>query len=269
MTACSWGAPTSWRSWASSAPGRAKVSDRSCSSRAKPASGSPAILGAWGERSRDDGFLVLRGNGDELGATRPFAPLLDALGHGPAGDEARRTVRDRMAQEPTAQLAVLEGLFLDDLHWADASTLATLASLVRRAGDLPLLVALATRPVPRSDSLLAFLDVLDVPPASLRSSRVELGPLGRDEVTALATEILETSPGRDSLTCSKVVPAIRCSWWRCWCRRATRACSRRETASWTPPPRRATFGCRPSCRGRDRRVDHRPDGMERPIACHR
>ncbi|MGQ0805250.1 MAG: helix-turn-helix transcriptional regulator [Actinomycetota bacterium] len=183
--------------------------------------GKSAMLDACADACREDGLVVLVGRGDELGATRPFAPLLDALAHGPHGDEARRTVRDRMVEERAPQLAVLESdpgiqslliddlvnwveelcviqpvaLFLDDLHWADASTLAALASLVRRAADLPLLMALATRRVPRGSDLAALIDLVDAAPASLPAARIELGPLDTDDVTELATRFLDASPG--------------------------------------------------------------------------
>jgi DNA-binding CsgD family transcriptional regulator len=183
--------------------------------------GKSAMLDACAQHCDEHGFIVLTGRGDELGATRPFAPLLDALARGPGGDDARRVVHDRIAREPVAQITVLESdpgvqsllmdemvnrveelcvtqpvaLCLDDLHWADASTVAALGSLVRRAADLPLLVALAARRIPRTGDLAALVDLLDAATASLVATRIELGPLASDEVTQLATDFLGAAPG--------------------------------------------------------------------------
>lgn len=182
--------------------------------------GKSAILETLADRCASEGFVVLRGSGDELGATRPFAPLVDALATGPAGDDARRAVREQMGRE-RAPVAVLENdpgiqsllvedlvnrveelcvtkpvaLCIDDMHWADASTLTALASIVRRAGDLPLLLALGTRPVPRRDDMAAFLDVLGRPASGMRVTRVELGPLDPASVRELAAATLDADPG--------------------------------------------------------------------------
>ena len=77
-------------------------------------------------------------------------------------------------------------LIVDDLHWADDESVRFLAFLVRRAGDLPILVALATRP--------------DEPdPAITPAARAELGshahvrvvspqPLSREAVDELVQD---------------------------------------------------------------------------------
>ena len=183
--------------------------------------GKSAILDACAAQGDRDGVVVLRGHGDELGATRPFAPLLDALAHGPHGEQTQRAVRELIVRERTSPHTLLEtepglqsllvddlvnkieelcvdqpvALCVDDLHWADGSTLTALASLVRRATDLPLLVALAMRRIPRSGDLAAFVDMLDDPPRGVSTTHVELGPLGSDDVDALAAEILGAPPG--------------------------------------------------------------------------
>jgi DNA-binding CsgD family transcriptional regulator len=183
--------------------------------------GKSAILDTCAAQCDADGIVVLRGHGDELGATRPFAPLLDALAHGPHGEATQRAVRDRIMQERSSPHTLLEtepglqsllvddlvnqieelcvdrpvALCVDDLHWADGATLTTLASLVRRAVDLPLLVALAMRRVPRRDDLAAFVDMLDDPPPGVHATHTELTPLGTDDVTVLATSVLGAAPG--------------------------------------------------------------------------
>ncbi len=189
--------------------------------------GKSALLDSCVAQCERDGVVVLRGQGDELGATRPFAPLLDALAHGPDGEQTQRAVRERIGRERSSPHTLLEtepglqsvlvddlvnrveelcvdqpvALCVDDLHWADGATLTALASLVRRAVDLPLLVALAMRPIPRSGDLAAFVDMLDDRPPGVRATRAEVDPLGPDVVNVLATGVLgaRPGPGLDSL----------------------------------------------------------------------
>ena len=185
--------------------------------------GKSAILAAAAQASRDDGFAVLVGRSDELGVTRPFAPLLDALSQGPAGDECRRDVLERMAQERYSPRVVLDAdpglqslliedlvtrieelcverpvnLCVDDLHWADASTLAALASLVRRTGDLPLLVVLTRRTAhrrPDVDALVEALGTVEALSSGAQATRIELGPLERSGVDALAASVVDAQP---------------------------------------------------------------------------
>ena len=182
--------------------------------------GKSAVLERCAADARDRGFLVLSGRGEELGATRPFAPLLDALAQQPGGEDARRA-HHLLVEEHTSQIAVLEiapgiqsllvddlvdriedlcvgqplALCVDDLHWADASTLASLVSLVRRGADLPLLLAVALRPVPRSTEVTAFFDALDPGPAAGHTTRIELARLTDDDVRGLSTELLRSPPG--------------------------------------------------------------------------
>ena len=183
--------------------------------------GKSALLDACAQRCGDHGFAVLVGRADELGATRPFAPLLDAFADGPQRDAAGEAVRRRLAAGRTAPVAVVESdpglqslliddlatliedlcvsqpvaLCLDDLHWADASTLATLAALVRRSADLPLLLVLAARPVPRSGDLEAFVDLLSGTASGVAASRIQLGRLDAGEADELTAAVLGARPG--------------------------------------------------------------------------
>ncbi len=123
--------------------------------------GKSAFLAACATACRLAGALVLSGGGDELGATRPFAPLLEAFGSAPEGAAAAVAVRKLLVADPEGPVIPLEtgpgarsmaideavvqleelcmaqpvALLLDDLHWADGATLATLASLARHAAE--------------------------------------------------------------------------------------------------------------------------------------
>lgn len=189
--------------------------------------GKSAILELCADKCREQDVFVLPGRCDEMGFTRPFAPLLDALARAPGGEQVREALQDRRFAQRPSQLTVLESdpgmqsllvedlvtrveelcmhqpvaLCLDDLHWADASTVAALASLVRRASDLPLVVAVTARPVPRSPELSTFIDSLHRGQRDVRSLQLELSPLTPDEVTELAAGFLEAppAPGLQSL----------------------------------------------------------------------
>ncbi|KAA0236027.1 MAG: LuxR family transcriptional regulator [Actinobacteria bacterium] len=193
----------------------------------EPGIGKSAVLDACADRARSAGVLVLTGRCDVLGRMRPLGPLLDAVSrHDPGlaeqirlrlepsanasggrsspletGPEIRslavnefdRCIHQLCAEQPVA-------LVLDDLHWADGATLVALAGLLRHSVDLPLLLAVALRPSPRSSELKAFLsqaaDARDLGPTA---STVDLAPFDRDEVAGLAETISGAPPGPNLL----------------------------------------------------------------------
>jgi DNA-binding CsgD family transcriptional regulator len=131
------------------------------------------------------------GTCDGLFTPRPLGPLFDmaaALGgelldgcrRGAARDELFRLLLDRLTgAEPAVVLAI------EDVHWADESTLDLLNFLGRRVRDLPVLV-LATY---RDDELAADhpLRLVLGELAALRSTRrVDVSPLSERAVAALA-----------------------------------------------------------------------------------
>jgi len=174
--------------------------------------GKTRLTGELAERARRRGATVLRGRCiDLVGAALPYFPLVEALRplrgtaalHGlqelsrllpgsplaatpdrNAGEsqlhlfEAVRTALDRLSA--TAPVV----LVLEDLHWADASTLDLLAFLAHAVRDgRVLIVATWRRDAVRRDDAMHRLA------SGLRRSRVaftaELGPLTRDELAAL------------------------------------------------------------------------------------
>lgn len=184
--------------------------------------GKSAILTAWAELCRAGGAVVLHGYCDELGMTRPFAPLVDALSLGPDGPGAIDPLRKRMQRGRAASQVVLESepglqhlvaedlvariedlcvrrpvvLILDDLQWVDSSTLGAIAALVRRSADLPLLLIVATRVLPRRADVASWLAVLRAA-VPMRTTFLELHPLEADEVTRLAAVLLGASPAHE------------------------------------------------------------------------
>lgn len=159
---------------------------------------------------------VLRGGADELAREQPFAALTQALaltaesrdptarelaelisgpawrGEGVAAPDVRFRVLEailalleRMAAERPLLLAI------EDLHWADPSTLLTLHRIAQRLADLPVALLVTFRPSPRPAELGALL-------RALPASAVQLAPqvLGAEAVRALAEELLDAEAGR-------------------------------------------------------------------------
>ena len=139
------------------------------------------------------GSAILRGRCFDLVSTElPYEPFLDALRGVRAPDElpgrTARTqlqvfediltvLRDHAAASPVV-------LLLEDLHWADASTLDLIVFLAHHLADLRLLLIATLRPdEPASaERMQRFADGV----RRSDSARVlELGPLGPDELDAL------------------------------------------------------------------------------------
>jgi DNA-binding CsgD family transcriptional regulator len=145
----------------------------------------------------------------EFDVRRPFQAIATALGIAPdaadpelrelagllAGDQAVQT-EPRLVE---AMVAVVEKLCaagpvvlaIDDLHWADASTLRVLDRLGRAAAQLPLLVCGAFRPAPRPPELARLLRA-----HALRSGvTLELQPLQTPDIKRLLSSLLAVAPG--------------------------------------------------------------------------
>ena len=140
-----------------------------------------------------------------VGPGRPLlALLLPELGRGGEATPAGLAVGSSgQVQLFEAFLAVLERLadrfptllVLEDLHWADRSTLDLLAFLHRnlRSGLL-LVLTYRTDELHRGHRLRPFLAGLD---RSGRADRLELGRFGRVDVADLLASILEARPDDD------------------------------------------------------------------------
>jgi DNA-binding SARP family transcriptional activator len=120
------------------------------------------------------------------GAAAPAAAAFDAPGAGPSGDVSFAVlhglywlVLNLAAERPTA-------LYLDDLQWADASSLRAFAHLSRRLADTPVLIAASVRSTaPEADAELLF-EITHDPAATV----VRPGPLSESGVAALVSERL-------------------------------------------------------------------------------
>jgi ATP/maltotriose-dependent transcriptional regulator MalT len=184
----------------------------------EPGIGKTRLLGELAARADARGWLVLSGTASELEADLPFWLFVDALDEYVAGLEPRRlaalaadvqaelaevlpslagvapqsavAVRDERYRVHRAVRALLMRLadsaplvvVLDDVHWADPASAELLAALVRRPPDGAVLIAMGARPRLAPDRLVAALQRAH---RSGAVSRLELGPLGREEAGAL------------------------------------------------------------------------------------
>ena len=133
------------------------------------------VAGAAAER----GFAVYRAQADELDALRPFSVVGDALGLRRERPEEYLDAIDELTGE--AHVALL----LDDLQWADPSSLLVLSLLARSLQELPMLVVGALRGLPRRPELHQLL-------ASTRGRgavHLPLAPLATADSEALAAAV--------------------------------------------------------------------------------
>lgn len=175
--------------------------------------GKSRIAGAAASIAQEAGFAQAWGRALELERHRPFGPVLDALGIGPRAADSRRVEIARLLEAQgsadaiagpghqfrvvTAVVDLVEGLVahspvllvLEDLHWADPSSLLVTRALSARVRSLPLVILTTFRPVPRPHELEAFL-------AEFRSLALEerLGPLDNDGAVELVTKLVGRRP---------------------------------------------------------------------------
>lgn len=167
------------------------------------------------------GMTVLVGAADQLFRSRPFGVFADALVARRAeesealeriaylltprmSDSAKEAllleqlpeIRFELVEELVAffENAARSGpvaLALEDLQWADSSTLVVLKSLARRSFDLPLALILTFRSSPRSADLDLLLEDL----FSLGGMRLVVGPLDEAAVAELAAAVTGAPAG--------------------------------------------------------------------------
>ncbi|WP_446750126.1 AAA family ATPase [Streptomyces sp. SceaMP-e96] len=113
---------------------------------------------------------------------------------GAAGGSAEQDAATLEAMLALVEEVCVQGplaLFLDDLQWADAASLAVLDRLVRTVQQLPLLLVGAYRPVPP----VGQLDRLSTSLAAGNRSLLELAPLSTSAVSVLLAELCGGTAG--------------------------------------------------------------------------
>lgn len=166
------------------------------------------------------GFQILRGDADELERDRPFRAISDALDLDPQSEDPKRAEIGRLlvgesdhpSQNPTLGQAfdlsfrIIDAiatlveelctdtavvLALEDLQWADPSTIRAVRSLARRLAPLPLAILVTFRPSPSSPELDRAVEDFLVRGAQ----HVVLRPLDDHAAVALGQAVLSADLG--------------------------------------------------------------------------
>ena len=197
--------------------------------------GKSALLARAAAGARRAGITVLRGRGERLEMPRAFAPFVEALSAVTSGDAIDAAFRGaarlataedryrahrsfwRTLSELTSDRAVM--LAIDDLHWADDSSLELLAYLGRRLrGGLVLVGAYRSEERLARPALRHAID--DLPRE--RVTEIDLDPLSRDEIARAlrltlvpsfrasreTRELLETQCGGNPLFLEEMLRAL-------------------------------------------------------------
>lgn len=179
----------------------------------EPGIGKSALTRAACALAEGRGCQVYWAAADELGQALPLQPLLDALGARAAAEEPRLATILRLLQgevgnvaDPTTAaaeqmltlLADLSSaaptvLVLDDLQWADRTTIDVWRWLARSADRASLLLIGVARPVPQSDELLAVRRAVD------EDAVIRLDSLPDSAVEALVAALSDGDPGENLL----------------------------------------------------------------------
>ncbi|MEW9529687.1 AAA family ATPase [Microbispora sp. NPDC049125] len=167
----------------------------------RPGMGKTRLLDGAVEAAAERGFALARAAADEPGRLMPLGPLLAALG------KSALTLRAAMSPPPPdvvdLRLSLVERLqalleeraaagpllmVLDDLHWADPTTILALRSLIPELASYPLAWILSRRT--GGGEVERLFDVLERDGAW----RIVLGPLDDQAVAEVITDVLEAGP---------------------------------------------------------------------------
>ncbi len=169
----------------------------------EPGIGKTRLLAESQAKLVEDGFALRRGRAEELGVLRPLGPVIDALelqipepaeeSEGGAEVWHYRTLQLALAAVETMTRAAPLLLVLDDIQWADATTLGFLRALGPRLAGRPLALLAAHRAVPRDPQFNAAIDAV----VEVGALQIELGPLPDPAVRDLAQMILNAAPGEE------------------------------------------------------------------------
>jgi ATP/maltotriose-dependent transcriptional regulator MalT len=155
--------------------------------------GKTRLTSELARRARGAGFEVLVGHSIDLVGTelpyQPFAEALRPLGEPWQADRQAPGSQLRVFEETLARLTGCAAsapvlLVLEDLHWADTSTLDLVVFLAHNVGDQQILL-LVTYRADEPSSAGRMRRLAEGVRRSGSALVLELGPLGRNELTAL------------------------------------------------------------------------------------
>jgi DNA-binding CsgD family transcriptional regulator/tetratricopeptide (TPR) repeat protein len=181
--------------------------------------GKTRLLDSALEDARGRGMQVVRGRAEELEQTRPFGLVAAAFGCERSAADPRRAAIGELLASPMGgggpvtvtsdpglrfravdafadlaeALALAEPLVIgvDDLQWADPSSLLTLGAVARRMAGLPAALLGCLRPLPHSTDLDRLTGVLE----GAGARRIWLGPLPDTAVRDLVADAVAAEPG--------------------------------------------------------------------------
>jgi predicted ATPase len=190
--------------------------------------------------ARSRGLQVATGEAQELERARPFGVLGDAFGCAASSPDPRRraiatllatSAGDRgpvtVTSDPGLQFQAVDAFVdlaeslalarplvvgVDDLQWADPSSLLTLGAMGGRLDGVPVALVACLRPSPRAAELERALQALD----RAGARRLVLGGLDDRAVVELVAEVVAAEPGQRVLAEVAGRAATRCSspsWW--------------------------------------------------------
>src|SRR6516225_5522674 len=176
----------------------------------EPGIGKSALVRAAVAQAPEIGCQVFWGAGDELSQALPLLPFLDGLRVREPSANPRRiaivqllrgeVAADRGTDGPTVlaeQLLALVAeqcavqpvmLVVDDLQWADQTSVALWGRLARSAPQMPLLLGGTMRPVPQREDLLALRRVAG------NGARLQLTGLTEEAVADLVAALAGGRP---------------------------------------------------------------------------
>lgn len=178
--------------------------------------GKSRLVREVADRARISGARVAFGAAYEVADGRPFGPIVDLLRSSGAGatpevrsattaairllSSTTEAAPNRWAQVDAITEALqvaseaetpLRLLALEDLHWADVSTLEVLIQVLRQASDIPALVLATFRPPqPDAQALLGFAGAMR---QLHHCQRIDLGPIQQEASEALVRSVLGAS----------------------------------------------------------------------------
>lgn len=168
--------------------------------RGAAGSGKSRLLAAIAELADGFGFRVLSGGGDADAASMPMTPLLQAVLGGAPPLMDRRTVHETLRSTDARYVVVediieaLEGaarqqpllVVIDDLQFADPTTLFALRVMIERLTAEPMVWAVATREPVRDDAVARTIERLE----HLDATTFIIGELTSGAATAVAEDLL-------------------------------------------------------------------------------
>lgn len=186
----------------------------------EPGIGKSRLVATACEHGRRAGFEVFVGMCDDLAAPRPFAAVIAALGIAPDSPDPECAAIAALADtgdapdagstNPGLQYRVVEALgarvervaergpvlvAIDDLQWADPSTLVALRSIARRVQTLPVVLLGSYRAGHRVAELHRVTDDL----LRAGATRLAVAPLDDASVASLVADVLASSPSDETL----------------------------------------------------------------------